>query len=108
MGMVAFLFFPVVAGVMAAIVVCRAAGWCLDRRRRVLRLLIWLILAALAGGTVYGLLRMAGIVRLSGDNTYSVNLFDASWRDDGARLLLLCGGPFTGIAAALIRAGRGG
>ena len=100
--MVAFLFFPVVAGVMAAIVVCRAAGWCLDRRRRALRLLIWLILAALAGGTVYGLLRMAGIVRLSGDNTYSVNLYD------GARLLLLCGAPFTGIAAALIRDGRGG
>ena len=96
--MVAFLFFPVMAGVMAAIVVCRAAGWCLDRRRRALRLLIWLILAALAGGTVYGLLRMAGIVRLS----------DASWRDDGARLLLLCGAPFTGIAAALIREGRGG
>ena len=44
---------------------------------------------------------------LTGGNTWSVNLFDASWRDDGIRLLLNCGVSLSGTAAALLRERRG-
>lgn len=91
---------------MLGLVCCRAAGWCLGRRQRALSVLVWLVLAALAAGTVYGLLRLLGIILLPGDNTWSVNFFDASWRDDGIRFLLNCGVPAAGIAAALVRGER--
>lgn len=102
------LSFPLIGGVMAAIVVYRAAGWCLNRGWRTLRFLFWLVLAALAAGTVYGLLRLTGIVLLPDDNTWSVNWLEASWRDDGFRILLHCGAPLAGIAAALRQSGTHG
>ncbi len=106
MGMITILFFMALPGMMLGLVCCRAAGWCLGRRQRALSVLVWLVLAALAAGTVYGLLRLLGIILLPGDNTWSVNFFDASWRDDGIRFLLNCGVPAAGIAAALVRGER--
>ena len=106
LGVIVLLFFMALPGIMFGIVCCRAAEWCLGRRWRVLRVLAWLVLAALAVATVYGLLRLAGIIRLPGDNTWSVNLFDASWRDVGILLLLNCGAPLAGTVAALLRERR--
>ena len=61
-----------------------------------------LALAALGIGTAYGLLRWTGIVVFPSDHTWSADFFDASWRDDGVQFLVLCGGPFAGISAALL------
>ena len=82
----------------------RTTEWCLERRD--LRSAVLPVLAVLGVGTAYGLLRLTGAVILPGDNTYSFNFFDASWRDDGVRLLLIWGAPFAGTAFALIRRRR--
>ena len=58
-------------------------------------------LIALGAGIAYGLLRLTGLIRFPGDNTYSINYLNASWRDDGARVLVACCGPFAGILVAL-------
>ena len=98
----------VIFSFMCAIVCFRAAEWCLNKRRRALQIALWLLLTAMAMGIVYGLLRLTGAVLFPGDNTYSVNFFDASWRDDGARVLLACGAPFVAISAAPVRDGKSG
>ena len=83
---------------MPAIVFYRAAEWCLRRR---LRAPAYLVLAVLGLGTLYGLLRLTGVLVFPGDHTWSVDFFDASWRDDGVRFLVPFGGGFAGTAAAL-------
>ncbi len=101
MLLVLLLLFAVAS--MPGVICFRAGEWCLDRRRRGRRSLVFLALAVLGAGTAYGLLRLMGIIVLPGDNTYSVNFFDASWRDDGVRWVVACGGSFAGAALALMR-----
>lgn len=84
---------------MPAIVFYRAAEWCLCKR---LRVLVYLVLAVLAVGTGYGLLRLTGVIILPTDHAWSVDYFDASWRDEGVGFLMIFGAPLSGIAAALI------
>lgn len=99
--MILILIFLLTAVWLQTVVFYQASRWCLNKRRKVL---VLLALAVLGAGAVYGLLRLTGVIILPSDNTWSVNFFDASWRDDGVRLLILCGGPFAGAAALM--AGR--
>ncbi|MCI9331277.1 MAG: hypothetical protein HFG05_03785 [Oscillibacter sp.] len=93
--MIGFLLF---VAVLPGILAFRISVWCLNRR---LNIPVYLILATLGVGTVYGLLRLSGVLIFPGDHTWSVDFFDASWRDDGVRFLVLSGGTFAGTAAAL-------
>lgn len=96
------LFMLALFPLMTGIVSYRAAEWCLDRQSGALRFLVWLALTAAAAGTLCGFLRLSGFLRLPDDNTWSLNDFDASWRDDGVRLLQIFTGPLGGCAAALV------
>ena len=86
--------FPLMAGMVCF----RSALWCLEGRQGA-RPWPWQWPAV---GCVCGLLRLSGLWVLPGDNTYSVNFFDAAWRDDGVRYLQIFGGPLGGGAAALL------
>ena len=90
--------FPLMVGMVSY----RGALWCLERRSAARRLVLVLVLVAAAAGTGYGLLRLSGLLLLPGDNTWSVNTFDASWRDGGVRYLQVFAGPLGGGAAALL------
>ena len=104
--MILIIGFLLLAAALLAIVAFRISGWCLNRR---LSFLVYLALAVLGLGTLYGLLRLTGVLVFPGDHTWSVDFFDASWRDDGVRFLVLFGGTFAGTAAALLpRRNRGG
>lgn len=76
-----------------------AVRWCLGQNYWILRGLIAVAMAVCVLGCVFGVLRLTGVVILPGDNTYSTNNFDATWRDHGAALLLTCGGFLISIAA---------
>ena len=95
-----FIYGAILAG-LPGMLAFGVARWCSGRFGRPAQVVLTLALAALGIGLVYGLLRLSGAVLLPGDNTSSYNFFDASWRDDGIDRILLCGGPFVGIAAAL-------
>ncbi|MCM1148938.1 MAG: hypothetical protein NC319_02465 [Butyricicoccus sp.] len=82
--------------------------WCLRRSSRLLRGLVLAAMAACVLLCVYGLLRFTGTVILPGDNTYSFNTFDATWRDHGAALIAVYGAFLTGIIAAMLSARRAG
>jgi hypothetical protein len=84
---------------MPAIVFYRAAEWCLRRR---LRAPAYLVLAVLAVGTACGLLRLTGVIIFPSDHTWSVDFFNASWRDEGVGFLMIFGAPFSGVLAALL------
>ena len=58
-------------------------------------------LAAIAGLS-YGILRFAGVITFPGDNGYSYNWFDTTWRDDGFEYIHLCGCALIGIALAVL------
>ena len=96
--MILILFFLLLAAWLLACVFYRASQWCLDRR---LKILVHLALAVLGVGAAYGLLRLTGAIVFPSDNTWSINFLNASWRDDGVRLLVPFGGAFAGTAAAL-------
>ena len=70
---------------------CLKKGW---------RKLCVLVLGILAVGIGYGALRFGGVIVFPGDNGYSANWFDASYRDDGFRYIYGCGTFAAGIAAA--------
>ena len=93
---------------MVGIVCFRGAVWCLERRSAAGRLVLAAVMAAAAAGAGYGLLRLSGLLIFPRDNTYSVNFFDASWRDEGIGFLQLFGGPLGGGIAALISRRRNG
>ena len=95
------LFFLSLFPLMAGFVCFRAALWGMERWG-VVKYLVWVVVLAAAAGTVYGLLRLSGLLLLPGDNTISFNEFDASWRDDGACFLQTSTGPLIGGAAALV------
>ena len=84
------------------------ARWCLRRNHWLFRGLVLAAMAVCLLGCGYGVLRLTGAVILPGDNTYSFNFLDATWRDHGAALLLVYGGFLTSIAAALVSARRAG
>ena len=96
--MILIIGFLLLAAALLAIVAFRISGSCLNRR---LSFLVYLALAVLGLGTLYGLLRLTGVLVFPGDHTWSVDFFDASWRDDGVRFLVPFGGGFAGTAAAL-------
>ena len=97
--MLLIVFVLLVFALIPASVCFRIAEWCLRRR---LWVLVCLALAVLGAGTVYGLLRLTGAVILPDDHAWSMDFFDASWRDDGVRLLMLS--PFAGATAAALPA----
>ena len=104
--MILIIGFLFLIAVLLVIVAFHIFTWCLNRR---LNILVYLALVILGVGTVYGLLRLTGIIVYPGDHTWSVDFFDASWRDDGVRFLVLFGGTFAGTAAALLpRRNKGG
>lgn len=86
--------------------------WCLRRSSRLLRgLFRGLFYAAMAAcvlGCVYGVLRFTGALILPGDNAYSFNLFDATWRDEGVSMIVVYGGFLTSITAAMVSVRRAG
>ena len=90
----------IVSGLPGGLIFC-GARWILKRGGRPARIVLTLLLPVLGAGIAYGILRLSGLILFPDDNTYSSNFFDASWRDDGIALMLVYGGPFTGIAAAL-------
>ena len=96
--MILIIGFLVLAAALLSIFAFHISAWCLNRR---LNILVYLVLAALGAGTVYGLLRLSGVIVFPSDHTWSVDFFDASWRDDGVRFLVLFGGTFAGTAVAL-------
>ena len=96
------LAIPGAFAALAGVLCCRISRWCLGRQVPVLRIGVLAALAVLGAGLLYGLLRFGGAIRLPGDNTYSFNFFDATWRDDGMNCILLCVGPFAGLAASLV------
>ncbi len=98
--------FLVSAAALLSILAFHISVRLLNRR---LNLPVYLVLAALGAGSVYGLLRLSGVIVFPSGHTWSVDFFDASWRDDGVRFLVLFGGIFAGTAAALLpRRNRGG
>ena len=97
--MILIIGFLVLAAALLSIFAFHISAWCLNRR---LNILVYLVLAALGAGTVYGLLRLSGVIVFPSDHTWSVDFFDASWRDDGVRFLVLFGGTFAGTAVALL------
>ena len=104
--MILIIGFLVLAAALLSIFAFHISAWCLNRR---LNILVYLVLAALGAGTVYGLLRLSGVIVFPSDHTWSVDFFDASWRDDGVRFLVLFVGTFAGTAAALLpRRHKGG
>ncbi|WP_300751250.1 hypothetical protein [uncultured Oscillibacter sp.] len=104
--MILIIGFLVLAAALLSIFAFHISAWCLNRR---LNILVYLVLAALGAGTVYGLLRLSGVIVFPSDHTWSVDFFDASWRDDGVRFLVLFGGTFAGTAVALLpRRHKGG
>ena len=82
--------------------------WCLRQNHWFFRGLVSVAALACVLGCGYGVLRLTGAIILPGDNTYSFNFFDTTWRDDGAGLLLVYGGFIISIAAALVSARRAG
>lgn len=104
--MILIIGFLVLAAALLSIFAFHISAWCLNRR---LNILVYLVLAALGAGTVYGLLRLSGVIVFPSDHTWSVDFFDAFWRDDGVRFLVLFGGTFAGTAVALLpRRHKGG
>ena len=104
--MILIIGFLVLAAALLSIFAFHISAWCLNRR---LNILVYLVLAALGAGTVYGLLRLSGVIVFPSGHTWSVDFFDASWRDDGVRFLVLFGGTFAGTAVALLpRRHKGG
>ena len=104
--MILIIGFLVLAAALLSIFAFHISAWCLNRR---LNIPVYLALAALGAGTVYGLLRLSGVIVFPSDHTWSVDFFDASWRDDGVRFLVLFGGTFAGTATALLpRRHKGG
>ena len=82
--MILIIGFLFLIAVLLGIVAFHIFTWCLNRR-------------------------LTGIIVYPGDHTWSVDFFDASWRDDGVRFLVLFGGTFAGTAAALLpRRNKGG
>lgn len=74
--------------------------------QRVVRGGLWVCLAALAAGIVYGLLRFSGAVIFPEDNCFSCNWFNTSWRDEGFRYLYCCAVVLCGIGVAWRREKR--
>lgn len=102
MGLLFYLFiYGMILAGLPGMLIFGVARWFSGHFGRFARSVLTLGLTALGVGLAYGLLRLSGAVLLPGDNTYSFNFFDASWRDDGIALILMYGGPFAGIAAAL-------
>ena len=97
--MILVIGFLFLIAALLGVVAFRISAWCLNRR---LNSLVYLALAVLCAGTVYGLLRLTRTIVFPGDHTWSVDFFDASWRDDGVRFLVPFGGAFAGTAAALL------
>ena len=97
--MILIIGFLLLAAALLAIVAFRISGWCLNRR---LSFLVYLALAVLGLGTLYGLLRLTGVLVFPGDHTWSVDFFNASWRDEGVGFLMIFGAPFSGVLAALL------
>ena len=95
-----FIYGFILAG-LPGMLAFGVARWFSGRGGRIARVVLLLALAALGVGVAYGVLRLGGLIRFPYDHMRSTNFFDVSWRDDGVRRILLCGGPFTGIAAAL-------
>lgn len=67
-----------------------------------LKLVLLLLLFALAAGILYGILRYCGIIIFANDQSGSWNWFDSSCRDDGFQYIVNCGSVFTGIVTAVI------
>lgn len=82
--------------------------WCLRRNCWLLRGLVFVAITACVLVCVYGVLRLTGAVILPGDNTYSFNTFDATWRDHGAGLIVVYGVFLTSITAAMVSVRRAG
>ena len=96
--MILIIGFLFLAAALLGIAAFHISAWCLNSR---LNILVYFVLAVLGVGTVYGLLRLNGVIVFPGGHTWPVDFFDASWRDDGVRFLVLFGGTFSGTAAAL-------
>lgn len=87
-----------------------ASRWCLARKNQTFRTafrgLAWAVVVACALMCVYGILRLTGVILLPGDNTYSFNWYDASWRDEGVAVFTIYGSFLTGLVPALLQARR--
>ena len=74
-----------------------AARWCLERRWTIP---VILAIAVLGAVTIYGLLRLTGVVVFPTDRDSSMFWLGRSYRDEGFRCLYWCGALLTGVTVA--------